>query len=39
LVNPGQRKAPQGARRTFAKPGQNPMATIATAEEEAAPNW
>ena len=38
LLNPGQRKAARGAR-TFAKPGQNPMATVATAEEEAAPNW
>ena len=39
LLNPGQRKSAQGARRSFAKPGQNPMATVATAEEEAAPNW
>ena len=38
LLNPGQRKATRGAR-TFAKPGQNPMTTVATAEEEAAPNW
>jgi uncharacterized radical SAM protein YgiQ len=39
LLNPGQRKATRGASRRFAKPEQNPMATVATAEEEAAPNW
>ena len=39
LLNPGQRKAAWGAGRKFAKPEQNPMATVATAEEEAAPNW
>ena len=39
LLNPGQRKAAWGAGRKFAKPGQNPMNTVATAEEEAAPNW
>lgn len=39
LLNPGQRKAAWGAGRKFAKAGQNPMATVATAEEEAAPNW
>jgi uncharacterized radical SAM protein YgiQ len=39
LLNPGQRKATWGASRKFAKPEKNPMATVATAEEEAAPNW
>ena len=39
LLNPGQRKTTRGASRKFAKPEQNPMATVATAEEEAAPNW
>jgi uncharacterized radical SAM protein YgiQ len=38
LLNPGQRKAACGVR-NFAKPEKNPMATVATAEEEAAPNW
>jgi uncharacterized radical SAM protein YgiQ len=39
LLNPGLRKATRSASRKFAKPEHNPMATVATAEEEAAPNW
>jgi len=39
LLNPGQRKATWGASRKFAKPEKNPMATVATAEEGAAPDW
>jgi hypothetical protein len=39
LLNPGQRNSSRGARRQFARHEQNPMATVATAEEEAAPNW
>jgi radical SAM superfamily enzyme YgiQ (UPF0313 family) len=39
LLNPGQRNGGRGARRQFARHEQNPMATVATAEEEAAPNW
>ena len=39
LLNPGQRKAEWGGGRKFAKPEQDPMASVATAEEEAAPNW
>ena len=39
LLNPHLRKATQGARRNFPKTEKNPMATMGTAEEEAAPNW
>jgi uncharacterized radical SAM protein YgiQ len=39
LLNPGQRNADWGASRKFAKAEKNPMAAVATAEEEAAPNW
>ncbi len=39
LLNPGQRNGGRGARRQFARQEQNPMSTVATAEEEAAPNW
>jgi uncharacterized radical SAM protein YgiQ len=39
LLNPGQRNGSRGARRQFARHEQNPMSTVATAEEESAPNW
>ncbi|HTB85446.1 MAG TPA: YgiQ family radical SAM protein [Candidatus Sulfotelmatobacter sp.] len=39
LLNPHLRKATQGARRNFPKREENPMNTVETAEEEAAPNW
>lgn len=39
LLNPNLRKATNGWRQKFIKPGQNPMNTVESAEEEAAPNW
>lgn len=39
LLNPQLRKTTRGSGRVFAKPAQNPMSVVATAEEEDAPNW
>jgi uncharacterized radical SAM protein YgiQ len=39
LLNPGQRASSRGAGKVFARPAQNPMSVVATAEEEDAPNW
>jgi uncharacterized radical SAM protein YgiQ len=39
LLNPQFRKTARASGRIFAKPAANPMSTVATAEEEEAPNW
>jgi uncharacterized radical SAM protein YgiQ len=39
LLNPNLRKAANGWRQKFVKPGTNPMQTVESAEEEAAPDW
>lgn len=39
LLNPQLRKVTNGWRQPFAKPEKNPMNTVESAEEEAAPNW
>jgi radical SAM superfamily enzyme YgiQ (UPF0313 family) len=39
LLNPSHRKATNGWRQQFKKPEKNPMNTVESAEEEAAPNW
>jgi uncharacterized radical SAM protein YgiQ len=39
LLNPHLQKATNGWRQKFVKPGTNPMNTVESAEEEAAPDW